>query len=149
MGNGSVLWGGYVTGCHWVSDLELNSCSSGIMCFHWRPLIWKYKPKTNRDIEHWSCFYVEVVHFSLKVKNWATFMSHMWLITVAPRESQSCINMTNKHKSILHTVHRTCFFWWLIQDVLSRYGNIIDYSCRNACKWVFIISVIEFVKKWW
>lgn len=75
VGNGSHLWGGYVTGCHWMSDLEVNSCSSGIMCFHWQPLIWNYKPSTN-FIEQWRYFYTEIFHFSLKVKSCPSFESH-------------------------------------------------------------------------
>lgn len=99
-GTGSVLWGAYVTGCHWLSDLEGNSCSSGVMCFHWKPLIWKYKSKTNRDIEHCRCLTLKLFLFLSGLETWLG----LW-VTCCWSQFIVCINITSRRGtySILYT----------------------------------------------
>ena len=84
VGIGSDLWGGYVSGCHWVSDLEVNSYSSGFIRFNWHSLISEYKPMTNLDFEHCLHFCRKYTIFHSRSKTglhfWVTCYRSQWLL---------------------------------------------------------------------
>lgn len=140
------------------------------MCFHWQPLIWKYKPKTNRDVEHTeAAFTLKYFIFLSRLKTglhlWVTCCWSQWLLM---SHSPVWTWPTNIKAWKLNAVHllfgdwtKFFFFFWhcMHQCLLSTpcvpgkyiileacFVSEIKYSVRNPCnmsvcsKWVVAVG---------